>query len=197
MLHSVPQPPTALILLLVLAALLMDSAQGLSMIMQRRLRMLFMLFACIVPIAVCVLLIPPAQISGSGQGVRDQLLTSLTNLIERITGSGSNDEIDLTQAQDRLYIGSSRGRVLATLEDTYDLKDMSAGVYEDNTWKAIAEEDYVDELGERYDYSRIDTLMSWMNIMGSSSEGMSDTLPSLTIQDMRGDDAHQLIPYHV
>ena len=138
-----------------------------------------------------------AQISGSGQGVRDQLLTSLTNLIERITGSGSNDEIDLTQAQDRLYIGSSRGRVLATLEDTYYLKDMSAGVYEDNTWKAIAEEDYVDELGERYDYSRIDTLMSWMNIMGSSSEGMSVTLPSLTIQDMRGDDAHQLIPYHV
>ena len=197
MLHSVPQPPTALILLLVLAALLMDSAQGLSMIMQRRLRMLFMLFACIVPIAVCVLLIPPTQISGSGQGVRDQLLTSLTNLIERITGSGSNDEIDLTQAQDRLYIGSSRGRVLATLEDTYYLKDMSAGVYEDNTWKAIAEEDYVDELGERYDYSRIDTLMSWMNIMGSSSEGMSVTLPSLTIQDMRGDDAHQLIPYHV
>ena len=191
MLHSVPQPPTALILLLVLAALLMDSAQGLTMIMQRRLRMLFMLFACIVPIAVCVLLIPPAQISGSGQGVRDQLLTSLTNLIERITGSGSNDEIDLTQAQDRLYIGSSRGRVLATLEDTYYLKDMSAGVYEDNTWKAIAEEDYVDELGERYDYSRIDTLMSWMNIMGSSSEGMSVTLPSLTIQDMRGDDAHQ------
>lgn len=56
--------------------------------------------------------------------------------------------------QDRLYIGSSRGRVLATLEDTYYLKDMSAGVYEDNTWKAIAEEDYVDELGERYDYSR-------------------------------------------
>ena len=26
---------------------------------------------------------------------------------------------------------------------------------------------------------------------------MSVTLPSLTIQDMRGDDAHQLIPYHV
>ena len=41
MLHSVPQPPTALILLLVLAALFMDSAQGLTMIMQRRLRMLF------------------------------------------------------------------------------------------------------------------------------------------------------------
>ena len=112
--------------------MLFARAQSLGAIFRSKLRICFMLAGCIMPIALCLILIPPAEISGSGEGVRQQLLTSLTNFIEWVTGRNDDTEIDLNDAQDRMYIGSTRGRVLATVPDTYYLKDTSMAIYEDN-----------------------------------------------------------------
>lgn len=99
-LHSVPQPVTALPLLFILIAMLFARAQSLGAIFRSKLRICFMLAGCIMPIALCLILIPPAEISGSGEGVRQQLLTSLTNFIEWVTGRNDDTEIDLNDAQE-------------------------------------------------------------------------------------------------
>lgn len=196
-LHSVPQPVTALPLLFILIAMLFARAQSLGAIFRSKLRICFMLAGCIIPIALCLILIPPAEISGSGEGVRQQLLTSLTNFIEWVTGRNDDTEIDLNDAQDRMYIGSTRGRVLATVPDTYYLKDTSMAIYEDNTWQAITETEYDEQLGAQYDYSRVATIISEYPLDTVYADGTIMDLPMLTIQDMRGNDAHQLIPYYL
>ena len=65
------------------------------------------------------------------------------------------------------------------------------------TWQAITETEYDEQLGAQYDYSRVATIISEYPLDTVYADGTIMDLPMLTIQDMRGNDAHQLIPYYL
>lgn len=122
---------------------------------------------------------------------KNQLIVRVGEFIDQLQyGSKSENELDLVRAGNRFYTGSTHLELTASRPETLYLKEISAAIYENNTWSLLA-----DEIYENEDFDRI-----WrdnFDYINRNSRYLETPMNTITIRDVRSHPQYTPYPYYL